>query len=69
MDPITAISLAIGAIKLGIEIYTYIHDHKGTPPEIKVKVAAKIASDTATLEKLEDWRVDLEKKLAEIQTP
>lgn len=62
MDPITAISLAIGAIKLGIEIYQYIHSLPSTPDEVKVKVAAKIESDMVTLQRLEDQRTEWEKR-------
>lgn len=62
MDPITAISLAIGAIKLGIEIYQYIHSRPDTPEEVKVKVAAKIESDMVTLQRLEDQRTEWEKR-------
>ena len=69
MDPITAIGLAIGAIKLGIEIYTYIHNHPSTPDEVKVKVAAKIESDTVTLAKLEESREELERRLINTQSP
>lgn len=68
MDPITALSLAIGAIKLGIEIYTYIHNHPSTAPEVKVKVAAKIESDTLTLKRLEDLRSEWEKR-NDVQSP
>lgn len=68
MDPITAISLAIGAIKLGIEIYSYIHEHPSTPSEVKVKVAAKIESDLITLKRLEDQRTEWEKR-NDVQSP
>jgi hypothetical protein len=38
MDPITAIGLAIMAIRLGIQVYSLIHNHPSTPPDMKATV-------------------------------
>jgi hypothetical protein len=73
MDPITAIGLAIAVIKGGIAIYQMIHDHPATVSDVKVRVAAKIAADTAQVAQLEqiqaDWRAELEEKLRNVQAP
>lgn len=68
MDPITAISLAIGAIKLGIEVYQFIHNHPSTADEVKVRVAAAIESQSAMLKQLEDQRTEWEKR-NDVQSP
>jgi hypothetical protein len=38
MDPITAIGLAIALIKGAIEIYSLIHNHPSTPPDLKTTI-------------------------------
>ncbi len=68
MDPITAISLAIGAIKLGIEVYQFVHNHPSTAEDVKVRVAAAIDSQTAMLKSLEDLRTEWEKR-NDVQSP
>lgn len=62
MDPITAIGLAIGVIKAGIEIYQLVHDHPNTIPDIKVRLAGVIESHTAMVKQLEDARTEWEKR-------
>lgn len=62
MDPVTAITIAIAVIRGGIQIYQMIHDHPSTAPDVKVKVAAKIESDTLLVKQLEDARTEWEKR-------
>lgn len=49
MDPLTAIGLAISAIKLGIEVYQAIHNHPSTTADVKAAAQRLIEGHTQQL--------------------